>query len=298
MFDLPDAKRVRRDDLYNSDDGNEDAASPIDDSRAKLLQDQLAQLYGPITISSQDPVAPGGTEFSPDAPPAEAEDEEFEFRLFAPSTTAVASNGNQSQSSKPDETATQRIILSNSDDEDLGDGAFTVPHRRLSWYIAAPATGTKKAGFEEAAVSADMVQREREHRAWALEKPWRVTVIRTGSTSTSQPEAALAAKSVSVRTAEGDGKTKRSKPNKKRRIEVRVRERALAEKLEAERLRCARMEEEKASRGADDAQKRTARNRERKVKRREREKRKKAAAAAGMPEPSGEADSGSGSDAN
>ncbi|KFZ00620.1 hypothetical protein V501_10604 [Pseudogymnoascus sp. VKM F-4519 (FW-2642)] len=296
MFDLPGAKRVRRDDLYNSDDGNEDAASPIDDSRARLLQDQLAQLYGPITIPSQDPVAPGGTEPSPDAPPAEAEDEEFEFRLFAPSTTAVASNDNQS--SKPDETTTQRIILSNSDDEDLGDGAFTVPQRRLSWYIAAPATGTKKAEFEEAAVSAEMVQREREHRAWALEKPWRVTVIRTGSASTSQPAAALAAKSVSVRTAEGDGKTKRTKPNKKRRIEVRIRERALAEKLEAERLRCAKMAEEKASRGAEDAEKRTARNRERKIKRREREKRKKAAAAAGMPEPSGEGDSGSESDAN
>ncbi|OBT52828.1 hypothetical protein VE04_08046 [Pseudogymnoascus sp. 24MN13] len=294
MFDLPGAKRVRRDDLYNSDDGgNEDAASPIDDSRARLLQDQLAQLYGPITIPSQDPAAPGGTEPSPDAPPVEAEDEEFEFRLFAPSTTAVASNDNQS--SKPDETTTQRIILSNSDDEDLGDGAFTVPQRRLSWYIAPPATGTKKAEFEEAAVSAEMVQREREHRAWALEKPWRVTVIRTGSASTSQPAAALA---VGGRTADRDGKTKRTKPNKKRRIEVRIRERALAEKLEAERLRCAKMEEEKASRGAEDAEKRTARNRERKIKRREREKRKKAAAAAGMPEPSGEGDSGSESDAN
>ncbi|OBT43029.1 hypothetical protein VE00_07341 [Pseudogymnoascus sp. WSF 3629] len=293
MFDLPDAKRVRRDDLYNSDDGNEDAASPIDDSRAKDLQDQLAQLYGPITIPSQDPVAPAGAEPSPDAPPAEAEDEEFEFRLFAPSITAAASNDNQS--SKPDETTTQRIILSNSDDEDLGDGAFTVPHRRLSWYIAAPATGTKKAEFEEAAVSAEMVQREREHRAWALEKPWRVTVLRTGSASTPQSAVGLAAKSVSVRTAEGDGKTKRTKPNKKRRIEVRIRERALAEKLEAERLRCARLEEEKASRGAEDVEKRTARNRERKIKRREREKRKKAAAAAGMPE---EADSESGSDGN
>ncbi|OBT63295.1 hypothetical protein VE03_07939 [Pseudogymnoascus sp. 23342-1-I1] len=295
MFDLPDAKRVRRDDLYNSDDGNEDAASPIDDSRARDLQDQLAQLYGPITIPSQDPVALESTEPSTDAPPAVAEDEAFEFRLFAPTTTAVTSNTDPS--STPEVAPTQRIILSNSDDEDQGDGAFTKPHRRLSWYIAAPATGARKAEFEEAAVSADTVQRGREQRAWALEKPWRVTVIRTGSTSISQSAPALKAKTIGVQAAEGDGKTKKTKPNKKQRIVVRVRERALSEKLEAERLRCAREEEEKATRGVEDAEKRTARNRERKIKRREREKRKKAAAASGMPEPSGNADSGSGSDA-
>ncbi|KFY86779.1 hypothetical protein V500_07410 [Pseudogymnoascus sp. VKM F-4518 (FW-2643)] len=292
MFDLPDAKRVRRDDLYNSDDGNEGTASPIDDTRARHLQDQLAQLYGPITVPSQDPVAPSETEPSIDAPPGEAEDEAFEFRLFAPTTTAVASDINPS--SATDVAPTQRIILSNSDDEDLGDGAFTIPHRRLSWYIAAPATGRRKAEFEEAAVSTETVRRGRDQRAWALEKPWRVTVIRTGSAPVSQ--SALAAKPIGVKAAEGDGKTKRTKPNKKQRIVVRIRERALSEKLEAERLRCAREQEEKASRGAEDAEKRTARNRERKIKRREREKRKKAAAAAGMPEPSGEAESGSGSD--
>ncbi|KFX99263.1 hypothetical protein V495_05721 [Pseudogymnoascus sp. VKM F-4514 (FW-929)] len=293
MFDLPDAKRVRRDDLYNSDDGNEDAASPIDDSRARHLQDQLVQLYGPITTPSQEPVASGGTEPSPDAPPAEAEDEAFEFRLFAPPTAAVASNSNPS--SIPDVPTTQRIILSNSDDEDLGDGAFTIPHRRLSYYIAAPATGTRKAEFEDVAVSADAVLRGREQRAWALEKPWRVTVIRTGP-AYSQSEASPSAKSIDVRAGEGDGKTKRTKLNKKRRIVVRIRERALAEKLEAERLRRAREEEEKATRGVEDAEKRTARNRERKIKRREREKRKKAAAAAGITDPSEGAGSGSGSD--
>ncbi|KFY35833.1 hypothetical protein V494_05558 [Pseudogymnoascus sp. VKM F-4513 (FW-928)] len=295
MFDLPDAKRVRRDDLYNSDDGgNEEAASPIDDSRAKHLQDQLAQLYGPITIPAQDPVAPGGAEPSPDAPPAEAEDETFEFRLFAP--TAKAAAPNTDTSSTPEVAPTQRIILSNSDDEDVGDGAFTVPHRRLSWYIATPATGTRKAQFEEAAVSAETVRRESEQRAWALEKPWRVTIIRTGSTPISQSAAAPSAKSIDAQAVDGDGKTKRTKPNKRQRIVIRIRERALSEKLEAERLRRAREEEEKASRGAEDAEKRTARNRERKIKRREREKRKKAAAASGMPELPGEADSGSDAD--
>ena len=246
-------------------------------------------------MPSQDPVAPGGAEPPSDAPPAEAEDETFEFRLFAPTTTAVASNTDQSFT--PDVTATQRIILSNSDDEDLGDGAFTIPHRKLSWYIAAPATGARKAEFEEAAVSSEVVWRGREQRAWALEKPWRVTVIRTGSTPIPQPAGRQAAKSISMQVAvEENGKTKRTKPNKKRRIVVRIRERALSEKLEAERLRRAREEEEKATRGVEDAEKRTARNRERKIKRREREKRKKAAAAAGIPEPSGDAESGSDAD--
>lgn len=243
----------------------------------------------------QNPVAPGGAEPSPDAPPAEAEDEAFEFRLFAPTTTAIASNTDQS--STPNVTTTQRVILSNSDDEDLGDGAFTVQHRRLSWYIAAPATGTRKAEFEEAAVSSEAVMRGREQRAWALEKPWRVTVIRTGSTPIPQSAPAQPVKSISMQVAvEENGKTKRTKPNKKRRIVVRIRERALAEKLEAERLRRAREEEEKASRGVEDAEKRTARNRERKIKRREREKRKKAAAAAGIPEPPGDAENGSDAD--
>ncbi|KFY62419.1 hypothetical protein V496_04616 [Pseudogymnoascus sp. VKM F-4515 (FW-2607)] len=295
MFDLPNAKRVRRDDLYNSDDGNEDAASPIDDSRARHLQDQLAQLYGPITIPSPDAVAPGATEASVDAPPAEAEDEAFEFRLFAPTTIEATSITDPSSTTKV--APTQRIILSNSDDEDQGDGAFTIPHRRLSWYIAAPATGTRKAEFEEAAVSSDTVRRERQQRAWALEKPWRVTIIRTGSTSISQSATAVKAKKIGVRADEGDRKMKKTKPNKKQRIVVRIRERALSEKLEAERLRRAREEEEKATRGVEDAEKRTARNRERKIKRREREKRKKAAAASGMPEPSEQAESVSGGDA-
>lgn len=147
-------------------------------------------------------------------------------------------------------------------------------------------------------MSAETVWRLREQRAWALEKPWRVTVIRTGSTPISRSAAAVAAKLIDTQSAEGDEKTKRAKPNKKRRVVVRIRERAISEKLEAERLRRARDEVEKATRGVEDAEKRTARNRERKVKRREREKRKKAAAAAGMPEPSGEAESGSGSDAD
>ncbi|KFY24574.1 hypothetical protein V493_05158 [Pseudogymnoascus sp. VKM F-4281 (FW-2241)] len=297
MFDLPDAKRVRRDDLYNSDDGNEDTASPIDDSRAKHLQDQLAQLYGPITIPPQDPIPPSVVaEPSVDAPPGEAEDEAFEFRLFAPTTTAIASNTDPS--AIPEVTPTQRVILSNSDDEDQGDGAFTIPHRRLSWYVAAAATGTRKAEFEKAAVSAETVRWGREQRAWALEKPWRVTVIRTGSTLITQSAVTLPPKSIGVRAAEGRIKTKKTKPNKKRRIEVRIRERVLSEKLEAERLRRAREEEEKATRGVEDAEKRTARNRERKIKRREREKRKKAAAASGLPEPSGKAEGGSGSDAD
>lgn len=241
-------------------------------------------------------MAPGATEPSVDAPPAEAEDEAFEFRLFAPTTIAATSITDPS--STIEVAPTQRIILSNSDDEGQGDGAFTIPHRRLSWYIAAPATGTRKAEFEEAAVSAETVRRGREQRAWALEKPWRVTIIRRGPTSISQLATAVKAKPIGVRAPEGDVKTKKTKPNKKQRIVVRIRERALSEKLEAERLRCAREEEEKATRGVEDAEKRTARNRERKIKRRERDKRKKAAAASGVSELSGQAESGSGSDAD
>jgi hypothetical protein len=279
---------VRREDLYSSSSDDEHPPPAASAADAQRLHDHLAHLYGPISSPAPAP-APSTTADAPASAPGDDQEEEeaFEFRLFAAPHTADATTA-------PGAPA-QRIVLSRSDDEgvEAGEGGFTAQRGR-EWYFVERATGRRREEFEVAAVGGEVVVRWSGARAWGLERPWRVRVVRMGSVGSVGKvvgKGVVGAGEGGEREREREGeeeRKRRSKPNKKRRIVLRMRERALVEKREKERVAREREKDEAVKKEAEYAEKRTARNRERKIKRRERERRKKAAAAAGMPDPGGE----------
>ncbi|TVY41699.1 hypothetical protein LSUB1_G003163 [Lachnellula subtilissima] len=231
MFDLPDAKRVRRSDLYARSQSSPTPSEPDPELEAQL-QARLASLYGSAfdtsasTSTPKPSVAPNGKS----QPDTEVEDEpaEFEFRLFS--------------SGKNDEAAPQKIVLE-VEEEELGEGGF-VRKRDLAYYFAEKAVGEQKWQFESAALSGEDILDLAKRRAWGLEVPWRVTVLKT---------------SVKSKTAGGAADKMVAAGKRKKRDEIEEKERRDKElKDETER------------------EKRTRRNREKKVKKKMKEKAKKA----------------------
>lgn len=272
---------VRRDDLYSSD--SEDEAVQIDAAEAQAkLQAQLAALYGPISTASET-VQPDAEDL-PDV--LLAEEEEFEFCLFAPSSKPLAADA----SSKAEETVKPiaKIVLSHSDDEDadLGEGKFT-RMRKDGWWMT-NITEAMRAEFKDVAVTPEMLSAWSRARHYGLEKPWKVRIIHTGLK--------LSRTQLIQSSNEFDAVLKKkTKPNKKRRIELRKKAAEKAKKLEQDRLAKEKKLEEKRENEEGWAEKRNARNRERKQKRRERERKKKEALKAGRePEPDSESEAETG----
>ncbi|TVY91726.1 hypothetical protein LAWI1_G007189 [Lachnellula willkommii] len=251
MFDLPDAKRVRRSDLYARSQSSPTPSEPDPELEAQL-QAQLASLYGSAfntsaaTPTSNPSAAPNGKS-QPDTG-AEDEPAEFEFRLFS--------------SGKNDKAQPQRIVLE-VEEEELGDGAF-VRNRDSTYYFAEKAVGEQKWQFESAALSGEEILDLAKRRAWGLEVPWRVRVLKT---------------SVKLKTAGGDAdktvapevgaEIKRKRPGKKSRIILRQRKKKRDEIAEKNRR-------DKELKDETEREKRTRRNREKKVKKKMKEKAKKA----------------------
>ncbi len=217
----------------------------------------------------------------------------FEFCLFAPTPKTAATAGAGEGTEGEGKPKVQKIMLSHSDDEDEERGEGALLRRRGDGWWMAKITVEQKAQFKGVEVTPQMIQRWREQRHFGMERPWRVTVVRTGM---DDGEIARAARAMEKERAQaGDkmdreaGKSK-TKPNKKKRILLRQRERAATEAVEAEKIRLEKQREEKMAKDEDWAVKRSARNRERKIKKKAREKRNKEALKAGLPEPE---DSGS-----
>jgi hypothetical protein len=171
----------------------------------------------------------------------EQQEEEFAFRLFA---------------SEP----ARKIVIK---EEDVGQGAF-VGARDPRIFILGRAEGERKRGFESVAVSGEEVIRRKGLRAWGLEVPWRVLVVRDGRSMRSSKGS-----EVVEEEKEGDIKGRKKRAGKKRRILIRVRKRKEQEVRERRKKEEAEKEERKR-------EKRTRRNREKKVKRKMKEKAKKA----------------------
>ena len=135
--------------------------------------------------------------------------------------------------------------------------------RHREYYFAEKALGGKQFGFEIMALSGEEVLSLARKRAWGLEVPWRVRVLKVvGKKGTGE-----AVEVVGIDDGKGD--LKRKKPGKKRRIILRERKKS-REKLQQQK-KVEKEEKEEAER-----EKRTRRNREKKVKRKMKEKAKKA----------------------
>ncbi|KAL0944063.1 nucleolar protein [Colletotrichum truncatum] len=225
MFELPDAKRVRREDLNSS---SEDEAPQRDDQQdAELLAKLHARMAGMLDLSSVEQQLPTTTttkkvkkalpkpaaskgddddesqpEEKDDAEKGNDEPEEFEFRLF--STAPVT-----------------KIALVDEDELALEKEGAMARKKPLSYYIAEEATPAAKEGFAFAAVTGEDVLERAKQRWWGMETPWRVTEIKT------TPK-----KGTETKDGENEETARRRRPGKKKRIALRMKEREKKKKAE------------------------------------------------------------------
>ncbi|TVY81849.1 hypothetical protein LSUE1_G004873 [Lachnellula suecica] len=258
MFDIPEAKRVRRSDLYSRSQSPSPPPSELDSELEAQLQARLASLYDSaydtsILAPASQPTRPPNGNLQPNAEDAQDEEEppEFEFRLF---------------SAGENDTAEPQKIILELDEEEGGDGGFVVPNRNPKYYFAEKAVGEEQWRFEAAALTGDEVLGLSKRRAWGLEVPWRVKVLKVVG---SPKSASAGAETGQVVLVEVGRESKRKRPGKKRRVILRQRKKKSDEVLEKRR-------KEQELKDETEREKKTRRNREKKVKQRLKEKAKKA----------------------
>ncbi|PLB39632.1 DUF2011 domain-containing protein [Aspergillus candidus] len=283
MFDVPNAKRVRRDELLSRASSSR-SPSPAPENTVTDGYQRLGELLnldsllGPTTPEQQkeEPLAN-----QQDEQPHEDEDEEqeFEFRLFsAPSgaahPTADTTTPGTQDASAGGEGGTQKLRIRlrspSPGAAGSGEGRIVNPFRGWEYYFTAPGllSGTtgvgedaefqmKRSQFEEVAVSGE------DMRAWAkvdwpgCHLPWKVIRLRRDQTKLPRGSAVTYVMGPPEKTPKSV-----KKPGKKRRLQLRKRVTAAEDAKK------------------QDAEKRTRKNREKKIKRRQKAREEKAAAAA------------------
>jgi hypothetical protein len=256
--------RVRRSEIQAGDSSDSERSSSPDPELERQLQQRLASLYGPVQSTTFSQPAQiketllkraKETRTEPVEEPSFEHPHEFEFRLFSTSSNT--------KSTKHD---TQRVIL---DVEDSGTrpAGFVTPKRNPSYYFTVQAQGEEKWRFEYAAMSGEEVLDARKRRAWGLEVPWRVTVIKVPG----KIKRNKAPKATDIENVD----SKKGKPGKKQRIILRKRAKLI---LEAEEKRKRELE----LKSETEKEKRVRKNREKKLKRRIKEKAEKAKKAGGV----------------
>ncbi|KAH7152395.1 hypothetical protein B0J13DRAFT_262459 [Dactylonectria estremocensis] len=264
MFELPEAKRVRRADL-NADDAASGEDGGYDAELEARLNAQIAKSLGLDESDSQPKdlaVTPSHLTGAGDE--EDADNDGFEFRLFS--------------STRP----SQKVVLED-DAGQQGDGGLAFP-RPASYYRFTNLTADQKRQYTFAAVSGDDVIARSKDPVWGLQLPWRVMSVAV--TRKRRPgESACTSEEVAAT------KKKKGKPNKKQRISLRKRAklREETEKTEAQKL-MAREEHTK------DKKKRM--NRLKKLRKRAKSKQEKAESKAGEGEAGAEdfGDESAGSD--
>lgn len=236
---------IRRSDLVSSPP----PPSPDADTQAQLRA-RLEEIYGnatliftsaPEVVLAESVVVPEGAE------------EEFEFRLF--------------ENKDGDEVEAQKIVLRDIEKDGTGEGGF-ISLRDPRTFIVQKAVGEQKAQFEDVAVSGETVLVNARKRAWGLEVPWRVRVLRVVGNRMSETKAG----------SRDVFEERKKRPGKKRRIILRGRKKSRDEMVEKRRVELESKEEAQK-------EKRIRRNREKKVKRRLKEKAKKSSEGYVIPGP-------------
>ncbi|XRM42824.1 hypothetical protein ABZX51_006036 [Aspergillus tubingensis] len=284
MFDLPSAKRVRREELLSRTSTSPSPSPPPESSLTDVHQrlGALLDIDSLLAPPSDDNPTP-----QPTTNADEEEEQEFEFRLF--SAPAKSSSKNEDQASAAVEsssTATQaqklRIRVRSPTPGAVGveDGRFVNPFRGWGYYFSAPGMMAgekedelrrleeeerlreKRRQFEDVAVSGVQVVGFSGVSWPGCHLPWRVVTLK--SEKKSKGAAVTCAKDPAERAP-----TSLKKPGKKRRIQLRKRVSAAEERKKKE-------EEKKLL----EAEKRNRKNREKKIKRRQKAREEKAAKAA------------------
>ncbi|KAF2633428.1 hypothetical protein BU25DRAFT_486533 [Macroventuria anomochaeta] len=237
MFDLPSAKRVRRDELRSP---HESPRSTPDRDIEELLRQRISTEFA-FTTTEQDA---GHVE---DA--VQSDEDEAELRLFAAPANAAP--------------ATLKVRLS-SPGLDKGDGSGFLVKKPKSYYFADEPTMDEELALQAAAIDGSTVL-ELSRQPWpACAMLWKVHTI----TKDGMKRAVLVGHPRLLATVE-EKDHKRTRKGKKARIALRKKKQANKDKQE-ERAKLA-AEKEEAER-----EKRTRRNREKKVKKKAKAQAKKA----------------------
>ncbi|KAF4338189.1 hypothetical protein FBEOM_7931 [Fusarium beomiforme] len=225
MFEVPEAKRVRREDLITPDDGEENGSDDgiYDDELRARLNAQIAKSLGleifaesSPQVAMKDSALTKGNESIDDemGNPGAAKDDqedEFVFRLFSKAPPR------------------QKVVLK-EDTGPTGKGTF-VSGRPLAYYMVTNISAEQKHEYAVAAVSGDQVLARSHDRAWGLEVPWKVTKVAVTRKAKLDPK-------------EGDELAKRNRrPGKKQRISLRNRIKEKEEKKAVEAKKMAEKEE-------------------------------------------------------
>ncbi|KAJ5090139.1 hypothetical protein N7532_008823 [Penicillium argentinense] len=288
MFDLPTAKRVRRDEVQSP--ASSRSPSPADEAELQDAHDRLGKLLNLDSLLGTGYADTAGqeTEQQPQAGGDEADEQEFEFRLFSAPSKPKDTDSAQQKSSKKEkgssgnkntaDEGTHKLRIRMRSPTPIStnpeDGRFVKAFRGWQYYFTSPSLYElndensdeearqleKRRQFEEIAVSSEQL-------AWAkampwpgCDRPWRVIHLKRHQTKLPRT-----AKDVPVYVVEGaqtkSPKTKK-KPGKKRRVQLR------------KKVKAAEVAKE------NEAEKRNRKNRERKIKRRQKAREEKAAKAA------------------
>ncbi|OTA08101.1 hypothetical protein A9Z42_0090390 [Trichoderma parareesei] len=247
MFEVPDAKRVRREELHASDESSW-SESEVDAELEARLNAQIAKSLGidesayrppqpptalpvleppqktngklaneaPGSDSESEPGTPVG-DSTPNDDDGEAQDEEgYAFRLFSTAGPAP------------------KVVLEDYDKEVEGKILRGPP---LSYYLATDVSPEKKHEYEVAAVSGEDVLARSKVRHWGLEMPWKVISIKV--TRKARPgEVANHAQ------VQSEQQARRKRPGKKSRIAMRKKARAQAQAEEEAKKKIADKEEQ------------------------------------------------------
>jgi hypothetical protein len=226
---------VRREELHSPSSSRQ--SSP-DLELAQLFRDHVKQNYEIISVPqdhSEQKIIP------------EDEDEEVEFRLFAPS-------------SKSDTATITKFRLRSPATEDRPPGLVN-PERPRNYYFRDSLSPVAEKQLQFAAVSGAEVLARSKTPYPGCSLPWRVTVITAEGRSTSTPDPKLLEETE-------EAKKKKKRKGKKARIAIR-------QKLAVERERLDKEKTLAAEKELRDKMKKAKRNREKKFKKRARDKLKK-----------------------
>ncbi|KAJ4145584.1 hypothetical protein LMH87_004431 [Akanthomyces muscarius] len=223
MFELPEAKRVRREDLGDPDDSgaNGDGALGHDEAMQARVNAQIAAALGlddDDDGNDDEPLEDNSESHAQDTDAVDVDDngehdteQGYEFNLFS-----TASAGGPAGPAK---------VILEDENADLGDGAFVRP-RPLSHYAAKTPSAKQKEQYSYAAVTADDIVQWSAQPSWGMAMPWKVVSI--SATRKAKP----GDKSVDILMENIDEAAKRKRPGKKQRILLRQRKKTKAQAAE------------------------------------------------------------------
>ncbi|GAB7340894.1 hypothetical protein MBLNU457_7248t1 [Dothideomycetes sp. NU457] len=244
MFELPEAKRVRRSELQAGDSSRE---SSIDLEATERLRS--GDFFATDTVDKRDAST---VQESAEVDDEELEDEEVAFRLFAPTKADGARQDAQ-------------VIRLRSPTAEERDPGFISSRRSNTYYFTGSPSTQLQQEYNIAAVTGDDVRLQAKARWPGSAYPWRTITI-----PTSQAKQVLVNANRFAKLVPQDEVKKRTRLGKNGRIKKRQKMAVRAAKKADEAK--AKEEKELAER-----EKRARRNREKKFKKRARDKAKKSA---------------------